>query len=249
MKTDRADTSRDRPGHRDCAGTILIETLVALVLLAIAIGPLITTLLAAQARAAEVRSSTATPELADAAADDAWSWGPAVATAKWLPGPKLEVQAALPGDCTLGLWLNGWFVDEEVFGGEGSLVIGSQTFPSSVQGAEVTLRVRRSDGGWGPPWRSLVPDLSGVLTAERTLQAPAVAKNAPTGEACTVLHPPAAANPGFQVSGESGAEVGLDGSGLPRFLCAPPSVQQCVRLGSDTQAWQAEEGGALDVYF
>ncbi len=95
-------------------GSILIEVVVAIVLLAILMVPLAGGILSAVGRADTVRQQAA--RLADAlpgeAALQAWSWGSKVASAWWRPGPTLYVRPERSGDQlpTVGLWVDGWFL-------------------------------------------------------------------------------------------------------------------------------------------
>lgn len=236
--------ARDEFLRRD-AGSVLIEVVVAVVLLAILVVPLAERMLSAATRADAVRQQ------ADRVANDfpgermlaSWTWGSEVRGAWWRPGPTLYVDTWRSGDLTLavGLWVDGWFLGEQSPVVEGVLRFGAGTWSTYV-GAELVMRVRSPGGVWGPPWRSLVPEADGLLS----LAGPA--GMAAGVEAQVVAHAPAAANPEFQVSW---AQVCPDpGSlGLPLVLESVLSGPAGLSLDGSGQSLRMQPERALDVYF
>lgn len=230
------------------AGSILIETLVALVLLALIVGPLITGIQTAISRGQYVRTRAEGIAFRDPAepSREPWSWGPRLLTADWQPGPRLDLtvgeQAA--AECVVGLWVDGWFVGEQEPDSEGRLTVERRVVGDQV-GAEIVVRVCRRDGLWGPPWRSVVPE---PVPTDWPMTKVASGPGAPNGSESAVLHPTTWANPVFHVS-DFDAAVVTDGSGLPRFLSLSETGTTRVSLNEIIQEWKADEERYLDLFF
>ena len=226
-------------------GSILIEVVVAVVLLAILVVPLAGGMLSAASRADAVRQH------ADRVADDrprertlaAWTWGSEVRGAWWRPGPTLYVDTRLSGDQipTVGLWVDGWFLGEVEPDAEGLVRVGPAIW-STPAGGELVIRARTSGGVWGPPRRFLVPGAEGRATP------PVSAGMVAGAEAEVVAHAPAAGNPSFQFSPD---RVRPEPSpvGVPLVLRTTLSGPSGVSLDASAQSWWMEAGRGLDVYF
>jgi type II secretory pathway pseudopilin PulG len=231
------------------SGSILVELLVAIMLLGLAIGPLAAGVQTARQRAAEVRRGGENLSVATGAADEsgAWTWGPRIATAQWLPGQTLalSVDPEVARKGSVGLWVNGWFLREFIPETDGGLVIKGRVLRLDY-GAELTVRVRVTNTAWGPPWRSLVPDATATSGGAMSSVRPEPAADGDA--ACTIIHAASLANPSYEVSAPE-ATIGLEGQGLPAFLSVPDAGSFRVRLGENEQSWNAEERRALDLYF
>lgn len=230
---------------RRCEGSILIEVVVAIVLLAILIVPLAGGILSAAGRADTVRQQAARVADADPSEEalQAWNWGNEIASASWHPGPTLYMRPGRSGDQVpiVGLWLDGWFLGEESPDVDGVLRLGAATW-SVHAGGELVLRARTPGGVWGPPWRSLIPEAEGVVSL------PASAGAAAGTEGQVVAHAPAAANPEFQVSWDQVCpEPGP--LGLPLALQTALSGPSGVSLEGSAQSWWMDAERELDVYF
>jgi hypothetical protein len=230
---------------RRCGGSILIEVVVAIVILAILIVPLAGGMLSAADRATTVRQQTArvadTP--AGGAALQAWGWGSKVARAWWRPGPTLFVRPGLSSDQvpTVGLWLDGWFLGEEDPDVDGVLSLDAATW-STYAGSELVLRARTPGGAWGPPWRLLVPGIEGLVSFP-------VPAGVPTGaEGQLIAHAPAAGNPAFQLSWDQVCPK-PGPLGLPLVLQTALAGPCGISLDRSGQSWGMELRRDLDVYF
>jgi hypothetical protein len=230
---------------RRCEGSILLEVMVAIALLAILIVPLAGGILSAVGRADTVRRQAA--RVVDAfpgeAALPAWSWGGKVASASWRPGPTLYIRTEPSGDkvSTVGLWVDGWFLGEENPDGEGVLRLEAPTW-STHAGSELVMRMRTPGGAWGPPWRSLVPGVEGVVS----LAASAGVTVGTEGQ--VVAHSPAAANPEFQLSWDQICPQ-PGPLGLPLALQTALSGPSGMSLDGSGQSWWMNPDRDLDVYF
>lgn len=227
-------------------GFLLLEVLIALLLLALLLGPLVNGVLATTRRFGALKQSAAEDSTdADESALVTWSWGPGLTQAVWRPGPELVLQTshfAGETDCKVGLWIGGWFVQEYDVGTTGLLSLGAATW-CARSGEEVVIRSRMLGSTWGPPWRTEVPSVDGVVV----VTAPA-ASAAPEGAACWALHEPSAtsARPLLSWSDANGGTLNIPApfvSGLP-----PAGVRQ-ASLDSLSQIWTQEEGRELDVYY
>jgi hypothetical protein len=230
---------------RRCEGSILLEVVVAIILLAILVEPLTGGILLAVGRADAVRQQAArvADSVLDGQAVRAWTWGSEVASAWWRSGPTLFVRPersenAVP---TVGLWVDGWFLSEESLDGEGVLRVDAPTW-WAYPGAELVMRVRTPDGAWGPPWRSLVPGADGVVSL--SVSGGEVGRT----EAQVVAHAPAAGNPGFQPSWAVDCP-GPGPLGLPLVLQRVQSAPGGISLDGSGQSWFMESERGLDVYF
>jgi len=234
-------------------GFILVEVLVALVLLAVLIVPLATGMTSALDGARKVRDQAAA--LADGTARSAtlpaWDWGPMVAALHWTAGPAARIEVERGGDpeAVVGLWVDGWFLGEWRPDEYGVLEIPEEEWSTRV-GAELMVRVRQSEGAWGPPWRSVVP------AEEYEPAVPPVGDGASEGDGATtgretVVHVPGLANPAVHVL-QTDVELEVDPLGL-LFDLVPPGVGVYEVLLADvagaSQSWSMEEGRALDLYF
>ncbi len=171
-----------RPGRRgssllpDQQGSVMLEAIVAFVLLAIALGPLVGTLLSLADRSTRVQSRLSSTSLGDEAgspvpAVDRWTWGPRPGEVSWGDGPSLLVTLAGPGTekvARVGVWVDGWPAAEVDVAGQTSLEVGSAAQWLGRPGAELIIRARTADGPWGPPFRTVVPGSS--LTAAVPLE-------------------------------------------------------------------------------
>lgn len=240
--------ARDHCAPKHHEGSILIEALVAIVLLAVVLGPLAENLLAVarQDEAFRVANQAGGVTGGTEQARAAWSWGPQVASAAWQPGQVLAL--ALQGDplcdTTVGLWADGWFLGEF-----GAAADGSATCKIGMLGAltgrELVARARVGDGVWGPPWRTVVPD---SLGGSASLVPARFDTGRDPAECSVVVHPPSHANPLIEVS-DPAMTVSRDGAGLHLFLAPFAGKALSLRLNGVEQDLGEEERDAVDVYF
>lgn len=226
-------------------GWVLLEVMVAVVVVGILVGPLAGAVMSAAAQAARIReqANDLAEKSIDAETMGAWTWGGLVISARWLPGPALELGSQLPeedaGTYSAGLWVDGWFQGEWPTGSGGTVVIRPETWPDR-EGREAVVRVRATGAAWGPPWRSLVPGSDGLVAIT-----PATGSGSP-GSSETVVHPPNAGNPELEASWTGGPTPALS---LPFVIEAPPTGPVGAIVEESGQSWLMEIGRGLDVYF
>lgn len=232
--------------HSGEGGFFLIEVLVAFLLLALFLGPLVEGVLAETHRAVDLQTSAGKQDATDrpAATLAAWTWGPCLKRVSWLPGPELIVEVAGAGqfeDGSVGLWADGWYVEECTPGATGSLRLPANMW-SSRAGQELTVRYRLQGRTWGPPWRTVVPGPDGVVKSS----------GGTSGQAGTsgswALHLPSASS-GAPALSWLGQSVDGDVSAFPIVRGMPPVGCQQAGFGAGSQSWLQEEGRQLDVYF
>lgn len=176
----------------------------------------------------------------------AWEWGARVTSIGWQPGPTLYVSAEDRGgaECVVGMWVDGWFVGEQTLDAGGGACVEAYDW-SGASDRELVIRVRQSEGVWGPPWRSIVPEGGGA--GEATGHGAVAGDGSITGDD-SVVHMPTPANPPAEVLQpdvlfEKGP-LGL------LFLLSSETWDRCdVSLDGELQSWPMEEGRRLDVYF
>jgi hypothetical protein len=197
--------------RRDPNGWVLLEVLAAVALLAILVGPLVTGVIAILERGADTERQADGVSASHPEGADVWVWGDRALEAVWSPGPVLRVEVAatdVVSDAVVGFWAEGWLIGEVSPTESGEATLGGSTWVGRA-GQELVIRVRRADGPWGPPWRTLVPDVTGAAVA------PAGGHETGfVGEA--VVHSPVAANPQFGLEGNAGSLV-PGPSGSPFF--------------------------------
>ncbi len=238
-------------GTRGAAGTILIEVVIAVLLAGVLVGELVAALSAGMDRAAQVDAQVAAVGANTVPGDgEPWSWGPSVSSLSWDAGPVLRVgfrQRDRADELVAGLWADGWFVGEYQLDANAELRLAGATW-EGMQGQELVLRVRESDGGWGPPWRTVVPNVYGDVDGEKVAALP------PDGEAgvlsgqASAVHVPSLATPAL---GSSWAVRPMEAAGLgaPVFL-VPSTAGLCdIALTDNIQTWVKEAGRVVDLYF
>lgn len=231
----------------DDAGSVILEAIVTFVLLTIALGPLVGTLLTLVDRSTCVQSrlsSSLSREAAESPASvvDRWGWGPLSGVASWGAGPSLIVTLSGLGTekvSRVGVWVDGWPVLELDATGQTMLVVGSSTQWLTGSGAELVIRARTTEGPWGPPLRTIVPGSS--ITASVPLENPS---DAP---ASATVHYPVAGRlllllTGKQILDPAGpsAEPGL----LPAISPGGAVVESTLA----SQSWVASPDRRVDLY-
>lgn len=184
------------------------------------------------------------------ASADPWAWGGPVVEASWHSGPVLVVGTRFWGSSagvSVGLWVDGWFLGERQSSDEASVAIGPSLWGGRV-GQEVVVRLRMGSGLWGVPWRTVVPDATGMVggAAIGIDDGTSSAHNLDKGEAC--VHPRALGSLTPDPSLSSGV-LSVGALGLPFMLSALPAGTVRVRWAGLDQYWVAEPGRSLDVYF
>ena len=110
------------------------------------------------------------------------------------------------------------------------------------------VRLRQPDCAWGPPRRTVVPDVYGQIEGPRAREAPAEESLEAKDEQATVVHVPALAT-AEPVSSGTGSTVAAGGLGVPLFLTPSTPGLRGITLEGETQTWMVEDGRALDIYF
>jgi hypothetical protein len=224
-------------------GLVLIEVMMAMVLLAMLIVPLVSAVQSVAGTADRIRSRSASSfgPINSPSACEAWKWGEEVSTAWWRPGPVLRIRAESGSDedRVVGLWADGWFLGEWEPSEDGDVQAGVPAWTDFTDD-ELVVRVRRVGGGWGPPWRLVVPAGDGeILLSE-------VAGEGEAGE--TVAHVPALGNPALGLSWADAVPEAMP-PGLPFLLPDPGPGTWEIGLDGRKQSWKTESNRGLDTYF
>lgn len=231
-----------RRGEQVDSGWVMLEVLVALLLCGVFLGGLAGDLFSAARLVDRLQIKALAVDGSESSDDEAWSWGPRVVRADWISGPALTVDVAAPtdGEPVVGVWCNGWQQVQQQLGSSRTIHFESTKW-STWQGAEVTVRVRRADGEWGPPWRTLVPGPSGQIAIAED--------NSDTGTPVTraVVHGPSAGALELQLTGTDQSEV--DVAGLPCSVFSSVYGLHQAGLGGSIQHWMGAAERELDVYF
>lgn len=240
-------------------GFTMLEVMVAVIVLGLLTAPLVTSSLSAvgAAHRARLRDGYLAAMAAASGGGEAWEWGSRVESARWQPGPVLDVTVGsmveAEGPAVLvGVWTDGWFLGEHSPESDGLCRIAASEWREGM-GREVVIRVREVQEMWGPPWRTIVPD--------RAAEDPTVAEIDPIGihgarrlaEEWTAAHAPALANPTVR-PGVDGPPVEVDPLGLVLFMNPAGSGRRDLSVGPEevegnVQSWYEEDGRAHDVYF
>lgn len=239
------------PRGADERGFVLAEVLIAVVLLAVLIVPLATGMTAAADQASRVRAQAeGLPAVtSESATRAAWGWGPKVEGLRWASGPTaaIEVGTVADPESVVGVWTDGWFLGEWSLDGGHILELPAATW-SGLEGAELTVRVRRVDGSWGPPWRSTIPGERFDSVPATDLGSDVVEGDGATTGGETVVHVPGLANPDVAIL-QTGTALHVDRLGLVFYLLPASIGISDIRLGDVVQSWRVEDGRALDLYF
>jgi hypothetical protein len=172
-------------------GFVLIEVMTAVLIVSTVVGTLASAAHEALIGTARTRdkAATASAENLESAGTVAWAWGPQLQGATWGAGPVLRVRGGVGAaeDSKVGVWVAGWALGEWELTGAAQLDLGPELW-SGLAHEELVIRARVKGGEWGPPWRSVVPDVYGNTGAQAT----GVAKNSTNGlgyeTAGTVAH-------------------------------------------------------------
>ena len=251
---------------RDCAGSILLEVVVAAALVGLIVGPLAVSFSSTVERARAERQASAaagaagTPGSPGSGLDScsagsdpgpAWRWGTRVLAASWRPGPVLHVALGTAGSAAVaggvvGFWVDGWPVGQMTVLGEGAgageAAVDASTW-SGLAGHELVIRGREAGGPWGAPWRSAVSPASGGDPQAGSSQQTASADPA------LVLHRPSV---GTSAPVGSWSVTLLALPSLPLlFVVGGTGLAgwSGVDLDGRSQWWWAEEGRSVDLYF
>ncbi len=233
------------------AGSILIEVVIAVLLAGLLVGELAAGFLGAEDRAAHVEAQAASvgPDTA-ASGGDPWSWGPSVSWLCWDAGPVLRVgsrQRDRAEQLVAGLWADGWFLGEQGLGSDAGLTISAATW-QEMQGRELVVRIRESEGEWGPPWRSVVPNVYGDTGGEKAVGLPAAEQAGVLGGQAVAVHVPSLATAVLEASWSDHPQESV-GLGAPLFLVPSTSGLSDIAVSDNVQSWFGEPGRAVDVYF
>lgn len=231
-------------------GWVLLEAMAALLLLSVVLTAVLQSWLCVAgrvARAEDLLCNLALRQEADPT-PAGWDWGPRVDEARWLGGPQLQLLTggvAGEAEIRLGLWLEGWFqgeltIEEEASetepapgSGSAAVIVGDTFLWQSHPGEEVMLRVRTAEGGWGPPWRLVVPGSAAGVAAM-------------PGQSCITVHVPAfvAAEARADSPDES---VGSGGHGCLYIECSGSVVE--VSMATCSQTFTAQGTRSIDLFF
>lgn len=244
-------------GRRGARGAILLEVVVATVLVALLVLPLAEGLRSAVERARSGRDGAG--ELSNQVSDrskggDPWSWGPRVVDGWWRPGPVLHLrvaQAAGDGDpmpLTLGIWADGWLIGERPAGATAALEVDQPVWEGKEAG-ELLVRLRATEGAWGPPWRTQVPGPDGGF--------PAAASAGPAdlgvagdsgGDPVVVVHMALLGTSTPSLRAGRGLIAPLF-QGAPFPFAAGEGGWWSGEAEGRSQRWRMDQGRGLDVYF
>ena len=246
---------RRRTSSGGGAGSILLEVVLAAVLVGLIVVPLASAFAGTVERARAARQSAGAESGANGAeGSEAWEWGPRVIAAWWHPGPALHVRISGVADgnvatAYVGLWADGWLVDEMAVPGDdagaapsaGELQVGAQTW-TDLAGRELVIRVRAADGVWGPPWRLAVAAPSG---ADPTPGSPL---DNPTSSPAVVVHRAGTGTSDLQASWSVRA---LASAPFDLVFPLDPAISGWggATLDERSQWWWMEGGRSVDLYF
>lgn len=224
-------------------GIVLVEVMVAVALLSMLVVPLVTGVHSALRAASGVRDQSAglSASAQDPAAHAGWEWGEALSAGDWQPGPTLDIHADSGGGTgrMVGLWADGWYLGEWIPGEDGRVQVGPSAW-SDHAGGELVVRVRRSGGPWGPPWRLIIPSTDGLSALSEM--------SADGGVGQTVAHAPALGNPGLRLSWmDATPEAIVDGLVFVFPFPSPGAYE--VELDGRGQSWKIEGSREFDIYF
>jgi hypothetical protein len=241
------DHARWPPQH----GFILVEVMVAIVLLALLLTSLVTGAQRALDAAVALRDRAARISSGDPTSQDieAWEWGPMIERANWGAGPQLSVclGAGVGAGVTVGMWTDGWLLGEwEVSGGE-VLRLGAATWYGSA-GRELVIRGRADDGGWGPPWRSLVPESNGEANIANSALAVGGVSEVGFERTAIAIHVRSWSSP---LLSASWTDSTVSNSAQGVVFVPPACTPGICRVESDgrMQDWVNCDGRKIDVYF
>jgi prepilin-type N-terminal cleavage/methylation domain-containing protein len=240
---------RQWDSHR--RGFVLLEVMVAIVMLGTLLGALATEAQRAVDTTVRLREMAAGLSKLNAGELelDAWDWGSRITGATWEGGRILKVFGVKHGEVEskVGVWCEGWCLGEWRQPPAEPLALGPAIWDGHT-GDEVIVRARVAEGGWGPPWRTVVPNAYGHDSLECAGAAPDPAEP-PSYESvqtavhllcqCTLL-PKVSWSVSPVAANESGITVVLSEHGLG--LCR-------ISQGEREQCWVASKGRRLDVYF
>jgi hypothetical protein len=238
-------------GATGASGSILIEVVVAVLLAGVLVGELAPTLSASLERAAgvDVQASSIGTETA-ATSRDPWDWAPSVSSSWWEAGPVLRVgfrQRDRADEQVAGLWADGWFLGEHALDADAGLRLEGATW-EGMQGRELVLRVRESDGEWGPPWRTVVPDVYGDIGGPKATPLPAAEEGGILSGQTTAVHLPWLATAVLQSSWAVRPDEAV-GLGSPVFVIPSTAGLRDIALSGRIQTWLKEAGRVVDLYF
>jgi hypothetical protein len=247
--TGNRQTAANITRHDD--GSVLVEVMVAVILLAVLLVPLAAGMDTAVGRADGVGERAG--ELAERAGEvrdrGAWEWGPEVASAVWQPGPvlDLELESQNGSERIVGVWIDGWFLGERLPDDRGSVLLKASEMRDCT-GGELVVRVRRPDEPWGPPWRSFVPDGTGEFSPSDASTHATGSVGGASAAPTSVVHAPCLANPAFALSWY-GLGLGTEAGRCPLVLPTPTAGRCEISLDGQAQSWWMEAGRGLDLYF
>jgi len=172
-----------------------------------------------------------------------------VDTVDWKPGPLLSVAPGVgcDGDVLVGIWSDGWLLGEWPLTAPDRLELGPSTW-QGLTGIQLVLRVRKPEGYWGPPCRTVVADAYGNVAGTAAEIGSEAAPSTSFDGAFAVMHLTALATSDIETSWGAGVltelvhnlviALGSAGSGV----CAVQSTDR-------TQTWIGHEGRKLDLFW
>jgi hypothetical protein len=225
-------------------GWVLFEVVAAAALFAVLVGGLAGAALAAHTQGNVVADRVAGVEAGDGGNRQPWTWGGPALRVSWTPGPALKAWVPASEDApslVVGVWVSGWLVGEIGPDADGLMTVSSSSWRDRT-GEEVVLRSRTADGAWGAPWRTVVPDVAGVM--------PVVSggTTGPGASVGSVIHPSSAASSTPDSAGTRGTLMPGE-SGLPFLASSLPTGTVGARWEGLDQLWISESYRSIDVYF
>jgi hypothetical protein len=146
-----------------------------------------------------------------------------------------------------GLWADGWFLGEHGLDADGGLIVAEATW-QGMQGRELLVRVRDLEGEWGPPWRTVIPDVYGDIRGDKVVPLPSSEEANPLCGEASAVHMPSLCTAALR-SSWTGSPQQAASLGEPIFL-RPSTLGLCdVGVTNDLQTWRREAGRVVDLYF
>ena len=148
--------------QRHVNGFVLIEAIIAILILGVCLVSLAAGLdrLSGALQRAEGRwvGGSGAAEVRGAG----WDWGARVVRADWRTDGSLALlvlTGPAPTEVIVGIWLDGWLIDEVPVSADGVARVPAGAFVGREAYGEVIVRARTTSSGWGVPWRVVTPEV------------------------------------------------------------------------------------------
>ncbi len=231
--------------QRHVNGFVLIEAIIAILILGVCLVSLAAGLdrLSGALQRAEGRwvGGSGAAEVRGAG----WDWGARVVRADWRTDGSLALlvlTGPAPTEVIVGIWLDGWLIDEVPVSADGVARVPAGAFVGREAYGEVIVRARTTSSGWGVPWRVVTPEVDVGMLFEFP--------GAPSAESRLTIHLPAALTDTVTITTAEGCSNLSVGTPFPLGV---PSAGMEVGLGGKARQvivpWYPGETRDLDVFF